>query len=120
MFAVTSTSRSGKKVKHYVKPLQIIWNKFPGVWGPHNTVHLDDLSRNFALNLGNGLKVSAFYRKKQGKKDAELAGLSVYLEKLAAGVKDFTTVEMKYWQDVVSGKKDLQSTKKADDNEKKA
>ncbi len=118
MFAITSTSRSGRTVKHYVKPLQIIWNKFPGTWGPRNTVHLDDLSRNFALNPGNGLKVSAFYRKKQGKKDAELAGLAIYLEKLASEVQDFTTVEMKYWQDVVSGKKDLQKTKKADDNEK--
>lgn len=116
MFAVTSTSRMGKKVKHYVKPLQIIWNKFPGVWGPHNTVHLDDLSRNFALNLSNGLKVSAFYRKKQGKKDVELSGLAKYLEKLASEVKDFTTVEMKYWQDVVSGKKDLRSTKEGDEN----
>jgi len=117
MFAITSTSRSGKKVKHYVKPLQIIWNKFPGTWGPHNTVHLDDLSRNFALNPDNGLKVSAFYRKKQGKKDVELLGLARYLEKLALEVKDFTTVEMKYWQDVVAGKKSLLSTKTEDNND---
>ena len=122
MFAITSTSRkTGRQVKHYVKPLQIIWNKFPGVWGPHNTVHLDDLSRNFALNPGNGLKVTAFYRKKKmGKKDVELAGLAVYLEKLAAQIKDFTTVEMKYWQDVVSGKKDIVSTIKKDADEKKS
>jgi ubiquitin-like domain-containing CTD phosphatase 1 len=117
MFAITSTSRSGKKLKHYVKPLQIIWNKFPGTWGPHNTVHLDDLSRNFALNPNNGLKVSAFYRKKQGKKDVELLGLARYLEKLALEVKDFTTVEMKYWQDVVAGKKSLLSTKAEDNND---
>jgi len=117
MFAVTSTSRSGKKVKHYVKPLKIIWNKFPGIWGPHNTVHLDDLSRNFALNPCNGLKVSAFYRKKQGKRDVELNGLARYLEKLALEVKDFTTVEMKYWQDVVAGNKNLRSTKEGENNE---
>ena len=111
MFAVTSTSRSGRKVKHYVKPLQIIWNKFPHFWGPHNTVHLDDLSRNFALNPGNGLKVTAFYRKKKsGKNDIELVGLASYLEKLAMEVKDFTTVNLKYWQDVLSGKKKLLST----------
>jgi len=117
MFAVTSTSRSGRQVKHYVKPLQIIWNKFPNTWGPHNTVHLDDLSRNFALNPENGLKVSAFYRKKKGKKDAELVGLARYLEQLASEVKDFTTVEMKYWQDVAAGKKALLSTKKGDGDE---
>jgi ubiquitin-like domain-containing CTD phosphatase 1 len=117
MFAVTSTARSGKKVKHYVKPLQIIWNKFPGTWGPHNTVHLDDLSRNFALNPGNGLKVSAFYRKKQGKRDVELLGLAKYLEQLASDVKDFTTVEIKYWQDVVAGKKTLLSSTTTSINE---
>ena len=116
MFAITSTSRSGKKVKHYVKPLQIIWNKFPGIWGPHNTVHLDDLSRNFALNPGNGLKVSAFYRKKRGKRDVELVGLARYVEKLAMEAEDFSTVEMAYWQDVVAGKKDLLKTKDGDNN----
>ena len=117
MFAITSTSTSGKKVKQYVKPLQIIWNKFPQTWGPHNTVHLDDLSRNFALNLGNGLKVSAFYRKKQGKRDVELVGLSKYLEKLALEVKDFTTVEIKYWRDVVAGKKQLLNIEEGDNDE---
>jgi ubiquitin-like domain-containing CTD phosphatase 1 len=125
MFAITSTSsKSGRKVKHYVKPLQIIWNKFPKVWGPHNTVHLDDLSRNFALNPENGLKVTAFYRKKKaGKRDVELVGLSNYLERLAVEVKDFTTIKMKYWQDVISGKKALIASKsdvsKEQNNEEK-
>lgn len=78
-----------------VKPLQIIWSKFPHQWSAANTVrksppamqkgrreascvsaesrpetwwfvvlqvHIDDLSRNFALNQGNGIKVRAFYR----------------------------------------------------------
>ena len=117
MFAITSTSKSGRKVKHYVKPLQIIWNKFPGTWGPHNTVHLDDLSRNFALNPGNGLKVSAFYRKKQKKPDVELIGLARYLTKLALEVKDFTTIDMKYWQEVLAGTKNLQSVEKKCDGE---
>lgn len=112
MFAITSTSRSGKKVKHHVKPLQIIWNRFPQVWGPHNTVHLDDLSRNFALNPDNGLKVTAYYRKKKksGSKDIQLIGLGKYLENLASEIKDFTTVKFKYWQDVVAGKVQLISS----------
>jgi len=117
MFAIKSTARSGRQVKHYVKPLQIIWNKFPNAWGPHNTVHLDDLSRNFALNPGNGLTVTAFYRKKQGKRDVELLGLARYLERLASEVEDFTTIQLKHWQDVVSGVKDLESTKKQDAGE---
>jgi hypothetical protein len=44
---------------HQVKPLQIIWSKFPQ-WSCANTVHLDDLSRNFALNPGCGLKVGHY------------------------------------------------------------
>ena len=65
MFAITSMKRNGQKIKHYVKPLQIIWSKFPNKWNASNTIHLDDLSRNFALNLDNGLKVTAYYRKKR-------------------------------------------------------
>lgn len=111
MFAITSKKRDGTKVKHYVKPLQIIWTKFPDRWGKHNTVHLDDLSRNFALNLENGLKVTAYYRKRGGvaggKRDVELVGLTRYLEQLAVQVKDFTTVPFRYWMDVLSGKRKL-------------
>eukprot|EP00553_Chaetoceros_curvisetus_P004502 CAMPEP_0204614172 /NCGR_PEP_ID=MMETSP0717-20131115/1963_1 /ASSEMBLY_ACC=CAM_ASM_000666 /TAXON_ID=230516 /ORGANISM="Chaetoceros curvisetus" /LENGTH=396 /DNA_ID=CAMNT_0051626781 /DNA_START=63 /DNA_END=1253 /DNA_ORIENTATION=- len=105
MFAITSTKRDGTKVKHSVKPLQIIWNKFPNQWGSHNTVHLDDLSRNFALNLDNGLKVTAYYRKKsRGKRDVELVGLSDYLTRLANEVSDFTKVKFSRWMDVLNGK----------------
>eukprot|EP00979_Chaetoceros_neogracilis_P002453 scaffold430_cov234-Chaetoceros_neogracile.AAC.1 len=108
MFTVTSALKTGQMRKHYVKPLQIIWNKFPH-WSSKNTVHLDDLSRNFALNPHNGLKVTAFYRKKKsGKRDVELLGLATYLEKLAAEVDDFTKVRFKYWTDVMAGKKNLQ------------
>jgi len=61
------------------------------------------------LNPHNGLKVTAFYRKKKsGKRDVELLGLATYLEKLAAEVDDFTKVLFKYWMDVMAGKKNLQ------------
>eukprot|EP00804_Cyclotella_cryptica_P015938 CCRYP_019193-RC/>CCRYP_019193-RC protein AED:0.03 eAED:0.03 QI:137/1/1/1/1/1/2/354/416 len=36
MFKIVTSTRSGKKVEHSVKPLQIIWSKFP-FWGSHNT-----------------------------------------------------------------------------------
>lgn len=48
MFSVTSTRR-GVERTHEVKALEIIWRKFPQ-WNQHNTLHVDDLSRNFALN----------------------------------------------------------------------
>lgn len=111
MFRIVSTNRSGKNVEHHVKPLQIIWTKF-SQWNSHNTVHLDDLERNFALNLGSGLKCTAYYRKKkQGKKDAELLGLGRFLELLATNenVKtDFDLVDFHSWQDYITGKKSFE------------
>lgn len=104
MFSVTSTKRDGTSHRHYVKPLQIIWSKFPQNWGSHNTVHLDDLSRNFALNLGSGLKVSGYYRKKSSsQRDTELSGLAIYLERLALEVSDFEKVDFAKWSNVVKG-----------------
>jgi len=62
----------------------------------------------FPLQLDNGLKVTAYYRKKtRGKKDVELVGLAKYLEKLAAEVDDFTKVKFRHWMDVLSGRKKL-------------
>mmetsp|Transcript_12136 Transcript_12136/g.21597 ORF Transcript_12136/g.21597 Transcript_12136/m.21597 type:complete len:384 (+) Transcript_12136:115-1266(+) len=119
MFRIISTNRSGKQVTHHVKPLQIIWSKFPQ-WNSRNTVHLDDLSRNFALNLGSGLKCTAYYRKKKkrsatgGSNDKELLGLGRFLELVATKeeVKEnFDDVDFQYWQDYVSGKRDFQKKK---------
>jgi ubiquitin-like domain-containing CTD phosphatase 1 len=96
-----------------VKPLQIIWSKFTQ-WNSHNTVHLDDLARNFALNLDSGLKCTAYYRKKKSSKDAELLGLGRFLELLATNeeVKDnFVHVDFQFWQDYVSGKRTFQRKK---------
>jgi len=46
---------------NYIKPLQIIWNKFGDRWGPSNTIHVDDLARNFELNKQTGLLIAPFY-----------------------------------------------------------
>ena len=40
-----------------VKPLAVIWQKFPQ-FGPHNTIMFDDVRRNFAMNPNSGLRVS--------------------------------------------------------------
>eukprot|EP00980_Cylindrotheca_fusiformis_P000234 scaffold52_cov183-Cylindrotheca_fusiformis.AAC.13 len=107
MFTVKSTKRNGSSVVHHVKPLQIIWSKFPQ-WGSHNTAHVDDLSRNFALNLGSGLKVSAYFRKKaKARNDAELFGLAKYLEELAETKANFDDINFSEWLDVVNGKSKL-------------
>ena len=109
MFRIVSTNaRDHSSVSHHVKPLQIIWSKFPDRWGPHNTVHVDDLARNFALNLGSGLKCTAYFRKKsRSRRDTELLGLSTYLVQLAQSGVDFETADFAQWMDVVSGKKKI-------------
>jgi ubiquitin-like domain-containing CTD phosphatase 1 len=113
MFTVVSTKRDGTSVQHHVKPLQLIWSKYPDRWGSHNTVHIDDLERNFALNIGSGLKCTAFYRKKlSGKRDTELVGIGNYLVQLASSGVNFDTVDFSQWADVVGGKKKLTENKK--------
>ena len=131
MFTVVSTKRDGTKVQHHVKPLQIIWSKFPDRWGSHNTVHIDDLSRNFALNLDNGLQCTAYHRKKKktsrssnrndngsietsnhGHHDRELVGLGRYLIQLIESGMTFHQVDFTKWTDVVSGKTSITVKKK--------
>lgn len=120
MFQIVSTNKSGKSLTHYVKPLQIIWSKFPQ-WSSKNTVHLDDLKRNFALNMSSGLKCTGYYRKKRkkgksagGVNDTELLGLGRFCELLATTeVKDnFDDVDFDCWHDYVSGKRELKKKKK--------
>jgi ubiquitin-like domain-containing CTD phosphatase 1 len=107
MFTVKSTKRDGSSYVHHVKPLQLIWTKFPQ-WGSHNTVHVDDLSRNFALNLTSGLRVTAFHRKKSSaRQDTELLQLTSYLQQLAESNLSFDDVDFDYWLDVVMGKRPL-------------
>lgn len=52
----------------YLKPLHIIWSKLPHLWGKHNTLHIDDLERNFQFNPRNGILIEPFYRKGSKKK----------------------------------------------------
>jgi ubiquitin-like domain-containing CTD phosphatase 1 len=46
----------------YVKPLHIIWSKYGNLWSPKNTLHIDDMERNFLLNRESGVLVAPFYR----------------------------------------------------------
>ncbi|KAG6877732.1 hypothetical protein C0993_004549 [Termitomyces sp. T159_Od127] len=79
MFTVF-TERDGRPWNHQVKSLQIIWNKFPQ-YDATNTIHVDDLSRNFALNPKEGLKIHAFKNAHtpEAIADQELKKLAKYL-----------------------------------------
>jgi ubiquitin-like domain-containing CTD phosphatase 1 len=107
MFTIKSVKRDGSSVVHHVKPLQLIWSKFPQ-YGSHNTIHIDDLAHNFALNLKSGLKCRAYIRKKKSaRRDTELLGLTRYLDILANAKIRFDAIEHSAWEDVVSGKRPL-------------
>ncbi|OCF43570.1 HAD hydrolase, family IIID [Kwoniella heveanensis CBS 569] len=88
------TQRDGRPYKHEVKPLAYFWAKFPH-WSPKNTIHIDDLARNFALNPGEGLRIRAFNKAGQpeGYADRELPRLARYLINIANNVEDFSTVD---------------------------
>jgi hypothetical protein len=51
--------KSGQRKRHQVKSLSLVWRRLPQ-FGPHNTFHVDDLGRNFALNPANGIKIKAY------------------------------------------------------------
>ncbi|KAH7107621.1 HAD subfamily IIID h [Auriculariales sp. MPI-PUGE-AT-0066] len=97
MFQVYSI-RDGKEYKHAVKPLKIIWNLLPQ-YNAANTIHIDDLSRNFALNPGNGIKITAFKdcTTSRSRQDEELRFCSVYLRFLA-DVPDISSCDHSKWR----------------------
>lgn len=93
MFSVyADVLKDGKPFKHEVKALGIIWSRFPN-YSAKNTIHVDDLARNFAMNPANGLRVHAYKNSKKAKGgDRELLYVARYLLQLV-GVEDFTTVD---------------------------
>lgn len=94
MFSVYS-ERKGKPFKHEVKALGILWSKYPKLYNAANTVHVDDLSRNFALNPKNGIKVHAYrdaLTEDNVSTDIELLYVARYLLQLVA-VPDVTTLD---------------------------
>lgn len=98
MFSVTS-KKNGQERTHEVKALEIIWRKFPGRWGAHNTIHIDDLSRNFALNPQSGLKITPFKNAASTRtRDRELYYLEHYLKLIANNEDDFTKLKHKHWR----------------------
>lgn len=63
-FCLDKTTMFRAANKEYVKPLALIFTKNPkGInWGLHNTLHIDDLSRNFALNPKSGITIAPYHR----------------------------------------------------------
>ncbi|KAJ2598517.1 hypothetical protein GGF40_002086 [Coemansia sp. RSA 1286] len=90
--------RGGQVMTHQVKPLEFIWARFPEQYNKENTVHVDDLSRNFALNYQNGLKIRQFKRADtKPRSDAELFKLTAYLLKIAE-LPSFDGLDHSQWR----------------------
>ncbi|KAJ6242974.1 ubiquitin-like domain-containing ctd phosphatase 1 [Anaeramoeba flamelloides] len=87
-----------KKRKHWIKPLEIIWRKFPDFYNEKNTIHIDDLGRNFVLNPKNGLLIKQFIKKAGVSKDKELLYLTEYLLYIANHYDDVRVLDHKRWK----------------------
>jgi len=80
-----------------VKPLGVIWDKFPR-YNKTNTIMFDDLRRNFLMNPANGLKIKPFKNAHTTRKtDKELIKLSAYLKKIAT-LTSFEGLDHKHWE----------------------
>eukprot|EP00668_Euglena_longa_P015178 GGOE01019231.1.p1 GENE.GGOE01019231.1~~GGOE01019231.1.p1 ORF type:complete len:372 (+),score=125.93 GGOE01019231.1:26-1141(+) len=84
-----------------IKPLQLIWEKLPDVYTPRNTIHVDDLSRNFVMNPKNGLKISAYKNAPQTHRtDRELLLVGYYLMHIK-DTPDFRQLPLQDWRNQV-------------------
>ena len=80
-----------------VKPLKVIWDKFPEFYSEKNTIMFDDLRRNFLMNPQNGLKIEPYKNAHSNRdKDKELLKLSTYLKKISK-LEDLSGLNHKYW-----------------------
>jgi ubiquitin-like domain-containing CTD phosphatase 1 len=101
MFSIHSPDGAGSLRKHHVKALDLIWRKFPA-WNASNSIHIDDLQRNFALNPRSGLKILPYKNSDVTRAtDQELPLLAKYLAHIAP-MPDFNKLDHSAWKKVAS------------------
>lgn len=90
-----------------VKPLGVIWGKFPNHYNSRNTVMFDDIRRNFLMNPQNGLKIKPFREASKNRtKDKELLKLSRYLKAISK-LPDLSVLDHKHWQSFLNSNPDF-------------
>lgn len=100
-----------------VKPLGVIWGKYPQ-YSSKNTIMFDDIRRNFIMNPKSGLKIRPFRQAHLNRdKDRELLHLSTYLRDIAQYCDDFDTLNHKKWEKY---KPDKNRTQQAAGSKRKA
>lgn len=81
-----------------VKPLDIVWHKFPRYYNHTNTIMVDDVKVNFMMNPQNGLTIKPYKNSLQSyRTDRELLKLAQYL-KLIAKLPDLSILNHNNWQ----------------------
>lgn len=106
-----------------VKPLGVIWGKFPSHYNKRNTIMFDDIRRNFLMNPKNGLKIRPFREAHLNwEMDKELLHLAEYLVEISK-LDDFTKLNHRNWEKFIKKaqyKKEKRHKKdKTDSNEPK-
>jgi ubiquitin-like domain-containing CTD phosphatase 1 len=95
------TVRTARHGVYDCKPLPLIWANFPGQYGPHNTIMLDDLKRNYVFNPAQGLVIRPYKRSATtAATDRELEKLCVYLLDIA-GRATFEGLRHSRWERTV-------------------
>lgn len=81
-----------------VKPLGVIWGKYPQ-YSSKNTIMFDDIRRNFLMNPKSGLRIKPFAQAHINRdKDKELHKLKKYLRKIAENCDDFNELNHRKWE----------------------
>ncbi|KAL6068779.1 protein-serine/threonine phosphatase [Balamuthia mandrillaris] len=97
------------------KGLAVIWGKFGEYYSPKNTIHFDDLKRNFILNPQNGLQIRPFKNSALTRStDVELQRLTDYLL-LIAELDDFSDLLHDEWEKYVKRNRRLLGSSSAED-----
>lgn len=97
MFRIEST-RNNQPYKHYVKPLHVIWAHCKQ-YNATNTLHIDDLSRNFALNIRNGIQCTPYkHCQLTHQNDNELLLITRYIQYITETCNDFSKLDHTRWK----------------------
>jgi hypothetical protein len=105
MITVKHRKKKGGVYEETVKPLDVLWKNFPGVWTPANTIHIDDMSPNFQLNPKNGLAIVPYKDASRLRDDdLELMYLTKYLLLISKEESDFTALNHKQWKEYIISK----------------
>jgi ubiquitin-like domain-containing CTD phosphatase 1 len=106
MFSIKSKVR-GREREHEVKALDVIWAKLPQ-FSAKNTIHIDDLSRNGAMNPQSLLQITPYKDCLTARhSDHELLFLARYLKIISGAVPDFSSLDHEAWRQYPGVERDL-------------